>query len=145
MEAHMVNKGIHIPILFLYPYFLLFQRQHLSFLRRSFSIQTLQNCCCCSVTQSCSTLCDPIDCSMRAFPVLHHLPELPQTLVRQSVMPSNHFILCRPLLLLPSIFPQTRVFSNESTLRIRWPKYWSFRFSISPSNGYLGLIYFRID
>ena len=60
-------------------------------------------------------------------------------------MPSNHFILCRPLLLLPSIFPQTRVFSNESTLRIRWPKYWSFSFSIGPSNGYLGLIYFRSD
>ena len=63
----------------------------------------------------------------------------------ESVMPSNHLILCRPLLLLPSIYPSIRVFSNESTLRMRWPKYWSFRFSISPSDEYLGLISFRID
>ena len=63
----------------------------------------------------------------------------------ESVMPSNHFILCRPLLLLPSIFPSIRVFSNESALCIRWPKYWSFSFSISPSNEYSGLISFRID
>ena len=62
-----------------------------------------------------------------------------------SQMPSNHLILCRPLLLLPSIFPNTRVFSNESVLRIRWPKYWSFRFSFSPSNEYSGLISFRMD
>ena len=62
-----------------------------------------------------------------------------------SVMPSNHLILCRPLLLLPSIFPSIRVFSNESVLHIRWPKYWSFSFSISPSNEYSGLISFRID
>ena len=63
----------------------------------------------------------------------------------ESVMPSNHFILCCPLLLLPSIFPSIRVFSNESALRIRWPKYWSFSFSISPSNEYSGLISFRMD
>ena len=63
----------------------------------------------------------------------------------ESVMPSNHFILCRPLLLLPSIFPSIRVFSNESALRIRWPKYWSFSLSISPSNEYSGLISFRMD
>ena len=63
----------------------------------------------------------------------------------ESVMPSNHLILCRPLLLLPSIFPSIRVFSNESVLRIRWPKYRSFGFSISPSNEYSGLISFRID
>ena len=62
-----------------------------------------------------------------------------------SVMPSNHLILCRPLLLLPSIFPSIRVFSNESVLRIRWPKYWSFSFNISPSNEHLGLISFRMD
>ena len=62
-----------------------------------------------------------------------------------SVMPSNHLILCRPLLLLPSIFPSIRVFSNESVLYIRWPKYWSFSFSVSPSNEYSGLIFFRID
>ena len=63
----------------------------------------------------------------------------------ESVMPSNHLNLCRPLLLLPSIFPSIRVFSNESVLHIRWPKYWSFSFSISPSNEYSGLISFRID
>ena len=63
----------------------------------------------------------------------------------ESVMPSNHLVLCHPLLLLPSIFPSSRVFSNESVLCIRWPKYWSFSFSISPSNEYSGLISFRID
>ena len=63
----------------------------------------------------------------------------------ESVMPSNHLILCRPLLLLPSIFPSIRVFSNESALRIRWPKYWSFSFNISPSNEHLGLMSFRMD
>ena len=63
----------------------------------------------------------------------------------ESVMPSNHLILCRPLLLLPSIFPSIRVFSNESALRIRWPKYWSFSFNMSPSNEHSGLISFRVD
>ena len=63
----------------------------------------------------------------------------------ESVMPSNHLILCRPLLLQPSIFPSIRVFSNESALCLRWPKYWSFSFNISPSNEYSGLIYFRMD
>ena len=70
---------------------------------------------------------------------------LPKLMSIESVMPSNHLILCHPLLLLPSIFPNIRVFSNESALHIRWPKYWSFRFSISPSNEYSGLISFRID
>ena len=63
----------------------------------------------------------------------------------ESVMPSNHLILCRPLLLLPSIFPSIKVFSDESALHIRWPKYWSFNFNISPSNGHSGLIFFRMD
>ena len=63
----------------------------------------------------------------------------------EPVMPSNHLILCRPLLLLPSIFPSIRVFSSESVLHVRWPKYWSFSFSISPSNEYSGLISFRMD
>ena len=70
---------------------------------------------------------------------------LPRLMSITSVMPSNHLILCRPLLLLLSIFPSIRVFSNESTLRIRWPKYWSFSFSISPSDEYSGLISFRMD
>ena len=73
------------------------------------------------------------------------LPELAQTHVIELVMPSNHLILCHPLLLLPLIFASIRVFSNESVLLIRWPKYWSFSFSISPSNEYSGLISFRID
>ena len=70
---------------------------------------------------------------------------LPKLMSFESVMPSNHLILCRPLLLLPSVFPSIAVFSNESALRIRWPKYWSFSFSISPSNEHAGLISFRMD
>ena len=91
-----------------------------------------------SVTQLCLTLCDPMDCTTLGLPVHHQLTELCESI--ESVMPSNHLILCRPLLLLPSIFPSTRVFSNESALCIRWPKYWSFSFSISPSNEYWGMI-----
>ena len=98
-----------------------------------------------SLAQLCLTLCDLTDCSMPGFPVHHQLPELTQTQSIKSVMPSNHIILCCPLLLLPSIFPSIRVFSNESALRIRWPKDWSFSFSISPSNEYSGLTSFRID
>ena len=94
-----------------------------------------------SVTQLCLTLCDPTDCSMPGF-LVHH-QSLLKLMSIESAMPSNHLILYLPLLLLPSIFPGVRVFSNELTLRIRWAKYWSF--SISPSNEYLGLISFRID
>ena len=88
-----------------------------------------------------------MDCSMPGFPVHHQLLELTQTHVHQteSVMPSNHLILCRLPLLLPSIFPSIRVFSTELVLCIRWPKYWSFSFSICPSNEYSGLISFRMD
>ena len=86
-----------------------------------------------------------MDCRTPGFPVHHQLPELAQTHVHQVMMPSNHLILCHPLLLLPSIFPSIRVFSNESALHIRWPKYWSFSFSISLSNEYSGLISFRMD
>ena len=87
---------------------------------------------CCSVTQSCLTFCDPMDCSIPGFPVLYHLAELAQTHIHW-IGDANHLILRCPLLLLPSIFPSIRVFSNESALHIRWPKYWSFSFSISPS------------
>ena len=86
-----------------------------------------------------------MDCSTPGFPVLHHLPKLLKLILTESVMPSNHLILCHPLLLPPSIFPSIRIFSNESALYISWPKYWSFSFSISPSNEYSGLISFRID
>ena len=95
--------------------------------------------------QSCLTLCDPMDGSMSGFPVLHHLLEFVQThvhRVRDAIQPSH---LCCPLLLLSSVFPSIRVCSNESVLPIKWPKYQSFSFSISPSNEYSGLISFRID
>jgi len=82
---------------------------------------------------------------MPGFPVHHQLQSLIKLMSIESVMPSNHFILCRPLLLPPSIFPSIRVFSNESVLRIRWAKYWSFSFSISPSNEYSVLVSFRMD
>ena len=83
--------------------------------------------------------------STPGLPVHHQLPGPPKLMSIDSVVPSNHLILCRPLLLLPSIFPSIRVFSNESALRIRWPKYWSFSLSISPSNEHPGLISFRMD
>ena len=86
-----------------------------------------------------------MDCSTPGLPVLHQLPELTQSMSVESVMPSNHLSLCHPLLLLPSIFPSIRVFWNESVLHIMWPKYWSFSFSVGPSNEYSGLISFRMD
>ena len=95
-----------------------------------------------SVAQLRLTLCDPMDCSTPGLPVHHQLLKLMSI---ELVMPANHLILCRPLLLPPSIPPSIRVFSNESTLPIRWPKYWSFSFSISPSNEHPGLISFRMD
>ena len=81
-------------------------------------------------------------CSMPGFPVLHHIPEIAQTHVSDAI---HHLILCCLLFLLPSIFPSIKVFSSEMALRISWPKYWGFIFSISPSNEYLGLISFRVD
>ena len=90
-------------------------------------------------------LCDPMDCSTPGLPVHHELLEFTQTQVHWGGDAINHLILCRPLLLLPSIFPGIRVFSNESALRIRWPKYWSFSFSISPSSEHPGLISFRMN
>ena len=85
-----------------------------------------------------------MDCSTPGFPIHHQLPELAQTQGHQAVMPSSDHILCHPLLLLPSVFPSFRVFSDESVLCIRRPKYWSFSFSINPSNEYSGLISFRM-
>ena len=96
--------------------------------------------CCCSVAKSCPTLCDPMDCSTPGFPVLHCLPEFAQIHVHLvgDAIESSHPLYC-PLLPVPSIFPSMRVFSNELVLHIRWPKYWSFIFSIGPSNEYSGL------
>ena len=98
-----------------------------------------------SVAQSWPTLHDPVDCSTPGLPSITNSWSLLKLMSIESVMSSNHLILCRPLLLLPSIFPSFRVFSNESALRMRWPKDWSFGFSISPSNEYSGLIFFRMD
>ena len=98
-----------------------------------------------SVAQSCLTLCDPMNHSRPGLPVHHQLLEFTQTHVHESVMPSSHLILRRPLLLLPPIPLSIRVLSNESTLCMRWPKYWSFSFSISPSNEQPRLISFRMD
>ena len=86
-----------------------------------------------------------MDCSTPGFPVHHQLPSRLKLMSIMLVMPSNHLILCHPLPLPPSIFPSIRIFSNESVLHIRWPKYWSFNFSISPSSEYSGLISFRMD
>ena len=91
------------------------------------------------------SLCDVMDCSMPGFSVLYYLLNLPKLISTESVMPSNHLILCHPLLLPPSIFCSIRVFSSESIPHIRWPKYWSFSFSVSLSSEYSGLISFRID
>ena len=100
-----------------------------------------------SLPQSSLTFCDPKDCIVAQQASLSF--SMSQTLLKlmsiESLMPSNHLILCCPLLFLPSIFPSIRIFSSESALRIRWPKYWSFSFSISPSNEYSGLISFTID
>ena len=96
-----------------------------------------------TVPQSCTTLCNPMDCSMPGFSVHHQHPELVQLMSIESVMQSNHLILGRPLLLLPSVFPSIWVFSNESALCIGWPKLWSF--SSSPFNECSELISFRID
>ena len=101
--------------------------------------------CCCSVAKSCLALWNPMDCRMPGFPVLHSFQEFDQTRddwVGEAIQPSHPL---SPLLLLPSIFPSIRVFSNQSTLPIRWPKYWSFSCSIRPSNEYSGLISFRIN
>ena len=101
----------------------------------SYSVQSL----------SCVRLCDPMDCSTSGFPVHHNPQSLLKLMSIESVMPSNHLIVCCPLLLLPSIFPSIKIFSNESALSIRKPKYWSFSFSISPFNEYSGLISVRTD
>ena len=129
-----------------------------------------QICSCFSVTKSRPTLCDPMDCSTSAFSVQHYSWEFPQIYVHwvgdaiqpsyplsssisqsllkllsiESMMPSNYLILCCPLLLLPSIFPSIRVFCNESALHIRWPKYWSFSVSISPSSEHSGLLIYML-
>ena len=98
-----------------------------------------------SIAQYCLTLCVPVNSSMPGFPVHLQLQSSPKLMSIELVMPSNHLILCCPLVFPPSIFPSIRVFSNESVLRIRWPKYWSFSFNISLSNEHPGMISLRVD
>ena len=98
-----------------------------------------------SVTQSCPTLCNPMNRSIQASLSITNSQSLLKLMSIELGMPSSHLILCRPLLLLTPIPPSIRVFSNESTPCVRWPKYWSFSFNISPSNEYSGLVSFRID
>ena len=98
-----------------------------------------------SVTQSCPNIYNPWTTARQASLSITNSQSLLKLMSIKSVMPPNHLILCHPLLLLPSIFPSIRVFSNESALCIRWPNYWRFSFSISPSNEYSGLISLRID
>ena len=99
-----------------------------------------------SVTQSCPTLCDSMyPAARQASLSITNSWSPPKPMSIESVMPSNHLIFCHPLLLLPSIFPSIRIFSNESVFHIRWPKYWSFSFNISSSNEHPGLISFRMD
>ena len=112
---------------------------NLPFLTTNFGVQFS------SVPQSCLTLCDPMNHSTSGLPVHHQLPGLPKLMSIELVIPSNHLILCHPLLLLSSIFPSIRVFSNESAFCIRWLKYWSFSFNINPSNEHSGLISFTMD
>ena len=98
-----------------------------------------------STFQLCWTLCDPMNTARQASLSITNSQSPPKPMSTESVIPSKHLMLCHPLLLLPLIFPSIRVFSNESVLRIRWPKYWSFSFNISHSNEHPGLISFRMD
>ena len=107
--------------------------------------QTLLELLLSSITQSCPTLCDPWTAACQASLSITNSQSLLKLMSIKLVMPSNHLILCHPLLLPPSVFPSIRVLSNESVLHIRWPKYWSNYFSFSPSNEYSGLISFRMD
>ena len=139
--------GVSRPIIFLYCSFYLF------FLKNMLHIKNLKNSgytyMCSfqfsSVTQSCPTLCDPWTATRQASLSITNSRSLPILMSIESVMPSNNLILCHPLLLLPSIPPSIRVFSNGSALHIRWPNYWSFSFNISPSNEHSELISFRMD
>ena len=110
-----------------------------------YSLLVKRSCCSCSVAQSYPTLCNPMDAAHQVSMSFTISQSLFKLMSIDLVMPSSHLILCSPLLLLVSIFPSIRVFSNELALCIRWPKYWSFSFSISPSNEYSGLIFFRTD
>ena len=116
----------------------------LSYRESPFNFEWSQ-CCCCSTAKSCLTLCNPMDCCTPGFPIPHYLPDFAQLRSIESVMLSNHFIPHCPPLLLRLISLSIRIFSNESAVCIKWPKYWNFSFSISSSDEYLGLISYKID
>ena len=134
-----MNLGRHCRWSDSFLFFFFWSKENCSFLSRPASFQFS------SVAQSCPPLCGPMDCSTPGIPVSHHPLEHAQLMSIELVIPSKHLILCLPLLLLPSIFPRIRLFSNESALRIRWPKYWSFSFNINPSSEHPGLISLRMD
>ena len=114
------------------------QDEHFSFFNYKYKSKSIEDIS--SVTQSCPSHCDPMDCSTQASLSITNFWNSLKLMSVESVIPSNHLILCCLLFLLPSIFPSIRIFSNESILCIRWPKYWSFSFNINPSNEYSGLI-----
>ena len=117
----------------------------MSFFAFGFCFSSVQSLSSVQFSQLYPILCNPMNSSMPGLPVHHQEQNLPKLMSIESVIPSSHLILCRPLLLLPPIPPRIRVFSSESTLHVRWPKYWSFIFSISPSNEHPGLISFKMD
>ena len=120
------------------------QRRHTDDQQTYERMLIITNDCCCSVAQPCLTLCDPMDCSTPGLLSSTNSQSLLKLMSIESVMPSNNLILCHSLRL-PSVFPSMRVFSNDSILHMRWPKYWSFSFNICLSNEYSGLISFTID
>ena len=133
------------PPFFLHiPFFLFHISQLVGFLAFGTKIILVESIQFSSVAQSCLTLCDPMSHSMPGCMSIINSQSPPKPMSIESVMPFSHLILCHPLLVLPSIFTSIRVFSNESILCMRWPKYWSFSFNISPSNEHPGLI-FRMD
>ena len=120
-----------------------FLNSHLPFIQFIYSLKISVQFS--SVAKLCPALCDPVNCSTPGSLSITSSRSLLKLMSIESVMPSSHLILCRPLLLLPSIFPRVRVFSNELALHMRWPKYWSFSFNLNPSNEHPGLISFRMD
>ena len=142
----MISKHLKNILSYFLVFFFFFPTErlfHISFVITETHL--LWGCCCCSVTQLYPALCNAIDCSTPGFPVPHHFPEFAQVHVHCISNLSSHLILWCPLLFLPSIFSRIRDFSNESAVHIRWPKYWSFSFSISPSSECSGFISLKID
>ena len=144
MNLHNCHVNLRREIFYCY-LILLFFPWIFIFLIRKILITLFNKCMCVQSFQLWLTLCDPMDCRAPGFSVLPVFQTLFKFMSIESMMLSNHLILCGALLLLPSVFPSIKVFSNELALDNRWLDYWGFSFSISPSNEYLGLVSFRID